>query len=223
MRKVAAQPSWNAAVTRRDTARCSSLHRREPLHTGCERENEEGADAAVYRSTGDEVARIAAEIERDSGRAARGSSWLLLDPIEAWRGLPSSESAQPHRAEQRAKREEALVQPFAVRRRPGISAEACGNRRRPREPPRGASPRRSPFIVAYAGDDAASRNLYVLGYEVPWLNGPVFNTRIETALRSEGSMCKAESFARRRCLVPARGFYESHATETVPSERTGRL
>ena len=78
-----------------------------------------------------------------------------------------------------------------------------------------------PLIVA-AGDGCGLAVAHMAwGYEVPWKNGPVFNTRIETALRSEGSMW-AESFARRRCLVPARGFYESHATETVPSERTGR-
>ena len=78
-----------------------------------------------------------------------------------------------------------------------------------------------PLIVA-AGDGCGLAVAHMAwGYEVPWKNGPVFNTRIETTLRGEGSMW-AESFARRRCLVPARGFYESHATETVPSERTGR-
>ncbi|MFR3091004.1 MAG: SOS response-associated peptidase family protein [Eggerthella lenta] len=78
-----------------------------------------------------------------------------------------------------------------------------------------------PLIVA-AGDGCGLAVAHMAwGYEVPWKNGPVFNTRIETTLRGEGSMW-VESFARRRCLVPARGFYESHATETVPSERTRR-
>lgn len=60
----------------------------------------------------------------------------------------------------------------------------------------------------------------VWGYEVPWKKGPVFNTRIETALGASSSMWRA-SLKRRRCLVPAWGFFESHATETVPSPRTG--
>lgn len=59
------------------------------------------------------------------------------------------------------------------------------------------------------------------GYEVPWKKGPVFNTRIETALDDPSCMW-AESFARRRCIVPAWTFYESHATETIPSPRTGK-
>lgn len=61
----------------------------------------------------------------------------------------------------------------------------------------------------------------VWGFEVPWKKGPVFNTRIETALDDPSCMW-AESLARRRCLVPAWAFYESHATETVPSARTGK-
>lgn len=53
----------------------------------------------------------------------------------------------------------------------------------------------------------------------------VFNTRIESALEQlrrgrRGMWVKA--IARGRCLVPVRAFYESHATERVPSERTGR-
>ncbi len=60
----------------------------------------------------------------------------------------------------------------------------------------------------------------IWGYEVPWKKGPVFNTRIETALGASSSMWRA-SLKRRRCLVPAWGFFESHATETVPSPRTG--
>ncbi|WP_080797411.1 SOS response-associated peptidase [Arabiibacter massiliensis] len=59
------------------------------------------------------------------------------------------------------------------------------------------------------------------GFEVPWKRGPVFNTRIETALDDPSCMW-AESLARRRCIVPARAFFESHGSETVPSPRTGK-
>lgn len=61
----------------------------------------------------------------------------------------------------------------------------------------------------------------VWGYEVPWKKGPVFNTRIETARDNPSSMWRA-SFERRRCLVPAWRFFESHATEMVASPRTGK-
>nr|WP_239442884.1 SOS response-associated peptidase family protein [Gordonibacter sp. An230] len=59
------------------------------------------------------------------------------------------------------------------------------------------------------------------GYQVPWKKGVVFNTRIETALGSSSNMWRV-SLERRRCLVPAWSFFESHATETVPSPRTGK-
>lgn len=59
------------------------------------------------------------------------------------------------------------------------------------------------------------------GYIVPWKRGPVFNTRIETMLGDPSCMW-AESFARRRCVVPAWSFSESHGTEVAPSARTGR-
>lgn len=52
----------------------------------------------------------------------------------------------------------------------------------------------------------------------------VFNTRIETALdqfRGNHGGMWADAIARGRCLVPVRAFYETHATETVESERTG--
>lgn len=53
----------------------------------------------------------------------------------------------------------------------------------------------------------------------------VFNTRIESALeqfrRGRRGMW-AKAIAQGRCLVPVRAFDESHVTERVPSERTGR-
>ena len=52
----------------------------------------------------------------------------------------------------------------------------------------------------------------------------VFNTRLETALDQleRGYGMWATAIATGRCLVPVRAFYEGHATERVPSERTGR-
>ena len=53
----------------------------------------------------------------------------------------------------------------------------------------------------------------------------VFNTRIETALdqlRLGRRGMWAKAIRDGRCLVPVRAFYESHRTETVPSDRTGR-
>ena len=169
----------------------------------------------------DEVARIAAEIERDL--AAHADELASLDPIEAYEDfLFFPESAQPDRAEQRAKREEAPVQLSLFDGESDEPAEArgtgvIGRASRPEALPSSVVP-----LIVAAGDGCGLAVAHMAwGYEVPWKNGPVFNTRIETTLRGEGSMW-AESFARRRCLVPARGFYESHATETVPSERTGR-
>lgn len=52
----------------------------------------------------------------------------------------------------------------------------------------------------------------------------VFNTRIESALAQlkTGEGMWAHAMERGRCLVPVRAFYESHATERVLSERSGK-
>ena len=53
----------------------------------------------------------------------------------------------------------------------------------------------------------------------------VFNTRLETALRQlrdDRRGMWARAIAEGRCLVPVRAFYESHATERVASEKTGK-
>ena len=57
------------------------------------------------------------------------------------------------------------------------------------------------------------------GYEVGWRKGPIFNTRIESALK--GGMWQ-DSIAHRRCIVPCRAFFEPHRSETLRSSRTGR-
>ncbi len=57
------------------------------------------------------------------------------------------------------------------------------------------------------------------GFEESWKNGVVFNTRIESADKP----LWRESLSQRRCVICARGFFETHATETVPSAKTGRM
>lgn len=104
----------------------------------------------------DEVARIAAEIERDL--AAHADELASLDPIEAYEDfLFFPESAQPDRAEQRAKREEAPVQLSlfdgesdepAEARGTGTTDEGTAPRRFPRRSCRSSWPRAT---------DAASR------------------------------------------------------------------
>ena len=59
------------------------------------------------------------------------------------------------------------------------------------------------------------------GFDVDWQKGPLFNTRIESALAGRGMW--ASVIEHGRCLVPARAFFETHATETAPNPRTGRL
>lgn len=65
----------------------------------------------------------------------------------------------------------------------------------------------------------------IWGFALEGRRAAVYNTRIETALdqlrRGRRGMW-VDAIAKGRCLVPVRAFYESHATETVASERTGR-
>jgi len=58
------------------------------------------------------------------------------------------------------------------------------------------------------------------GFEAPWNNRLVFNTRIESAL--EGSALWRDAVQNGRCIIPVGSFFEPHATETIPSPRTGR-
>ena len=59
---------------------------------------------------------------------------------------------------------------------------------------------------------------FTWGFQEPWGTGLVFNTRIESA----GKPLWRDSMEHRRCIIPARSFFETSATETVPSPRTGR-
>ena len=63
------------------------------------------------------------------------------------------------------------------------------------------------------------------GFALNGKESAIFNTRLESALeqleRGRRGMW-AEAIQHGRCLVPVRAFYESHATERVESERTGK-
>ena len=172
----------------------------------------------------DEVARIAAEIERDL--AAHADELASLDPIEAYEDfLFFPESAQPDRAEQRAKREEAPVQLSLFDGESDEPAEArgtgaIGRANRPEALPSSVVP-----LIVAAGDGCGLAVAHMAwGYEVPWKNGPVFNTRIETALRDlqQGYGFWKDPIERGRCVVPCRRFFEASDIETVTSKRSGK-
>lgn len=80
-----------------------------------------------------------------------------------------------------------------------------------------------PVYVPKDGDLAVARLTW--GFPLDGKPNAVFNTRIESALeqlrRGRRGMW-ARAIAEGRCLVPVRAFYESHMTERVESERTGR-
>ena len=104
----------------------------------------------------DEVARIAAEIERDL--AAHADELASLDPIEAYEDfLFFPESAQPDRAEQRAKREEAPVQLSLFDGESDEPAEARGTARSAARTAPRRFPRRSCRSSWPRATDAASR------------------------------------------------------------------
>lgn len=62
------------------------------------------------------------------------------------------------------------------------------------------------------------------GFDAPWSKGPIFNTRLETAVRDadKGHGFWSVEAMKGRCIVPCRGFYEPSRDESVPSPRTGR-
>ena len=82
-------------------------------------------------------------------------------------------------------------------------------------------------VPVYVPGKAGGLEVVALEWGFPLDGRPhaVFNTRIETALdqlRLGRRGMWAKAIRDGRCLVPVRAFYESHRTETVTSERTGR-
>lgn len=59
------------------------------------------------------------------------------------------------------------------------------------------------------------------GFTVDWSPRPVYNTRLEKAMGPEPGMW-AEPIAHGRCVVAARGFFETHGSEKARSPKTGR-
>lgn len=83
-------------------------------------------------------------------------------------------------------------------------------------------------VPAYVMDDAGRLATVKLtwGFVLEGRRAAVFNTRIETALaqiRQGRRGMWSQAIEHGRCLVPVRAFYESHGSETVPSEKTGKL
>ena len=82
-------------------------------------------------------------------------------------------------------------------------------------------------VPLFLPDGAGGLHVAMLEWGFPLDGKPhtVFNTRIESALeqlrRGRHGMW-AKAIAEGRCLVPVRAFYESHATERVPSPTTGK-
>lgn len=60
------------------------------------------------------------------------------------------------------------------------------------------------------------------GYQVSWSKALLFNTKAETALRTDGPTMWKESLFERRCILPTYGFFESHKSETYKNPNTGR-
>lgn len=82
-------------------------------------------------------------------------------------------------------------------------------------------------VPLFVPDGAGGFRVATLEWGFPLDGRPhaVFNTRIESALeqlRLGRRGMWARAIAQGRCLVPVRAFYESHATERVVSEKTGR-
>lgn len=82
-------------------------------------------------------------------------------------------------------------------------------------------------VPLFVPDGAGGFRVATLEWGFPLDGRPhaVFNTRIESALeqlrRGRRGMW-AKAITEGRCLVPVRAFYESHATERVASEKTGK-
>ena len=92
------------------------------------------------------------------------------------------------------------------------------------DPLRDARPGSLVPVYVPEGDGLAVARL-TWGFPLDGKPNAVFNTRIESALeqlRLGRRGMWARAIAEGRCLVPVRAFYESHATEKIASEKTGR-
>lgn len=76
-------------------------------------------------------------------------------------------------------------------------------------------------LIVPEGDTLTSANMQ-WGYKVSWSKALLFNTKAETATRTEGPTLWRESLLQRRCVLPSFGFFESHKNETYKNPKTGR-
>ena len=88
------------------------------------------------------------------------------------------------------------------------------------EPRAQARPGSSILLFGHGAADDLEIEEATWGFSPEWSSRPVFNTRVESMI--EGSPMWRDAAVNGRCVIPAASFYEPHATETVPSPRTGR-
>lgn len=82
-----------------------------------------------------------------------------------------------------------------------------------------AYPRSQAPVITVSPDDALVIRLLTWGFSVPGRTNAIFNTRIETAASLP---LWQDAIASRRCLVPARSFFERHRSERGISPTTGK-
>ena len=87
--------------------------------------------------------------------------------------------------------------------------------------PTDAVPGSAVDVVVADSRGMLSTSCLTWGFAAEWSQRPVYNTRLEKAMGPNPGMW-AGPISRGRCVVPARGFFETHATETVCSPKTGR-
>lgn len=76
-------------------------------------------------------------------------------------------------------------------------------------------------LIVPQGGSLASKEMQ-WGFEVSWSKRPLFNTKVETAMRTDDSNMWRDSLLNRRCVLPTFGFFESHDTETYLNPQTNR-
>lgn len=82
-----------------------------------------------------------------------------------------------------------------------------------------AYPRSQVPVITVSPEDALVMQMLNWGFTVPGRTNVIFNTRIETAASLP---LWQDAIASRRCLVPARSFFERHRTEHGISPTTGK-
>ena len=82
-----------------------------------------------------------------------------------------------------------------------------------------AYPRSQVPVITVSPEDTLVIRMLTWGFSVPGRTNVIFNTRIETATSLP---LWQDAIATRRCLVPARSFFERHRTERGISPATGK-